>query len=135
MNTDGPTPTETAKQGGQLVVTLTTGQERLIPIRQLKIREMEALLAAQGDEFKLALLYTGQSEEWLDTLTMESQEAVVEAGDRINSDFFGRWFQRRLDRQERLAPGSRARLLALFSPTPDLGPSPTSSPPRPVPVG
>ena len=59
----------------------------------------------------------------------------MKEGDRINADFFGRWFQRRLDRQEKLAPGSKARLLSLFSPQPELLPLPTSQPPRPVPVG
>lgn len=132
---DGPTPAETLKQGADIVVVFNDGQERLIRILQLPIRMMEALLVAQGDEPKLILLYTGQTEEWLDEVTPTSQEEIVKEGDRINADFFGRWFQRRLDRQEKLAPGSKARLLSLFSPPPELLPLPTLQPPRPVPVG
>jgi hypothetical protein len=134
MNTtdtaDGPTPAETLTGGMHLAI----GPEGGIFVRQIPLREMDALLAAQGDETKLALLYTGKPLEWFERLDLTAQEAIVTEGDRINADFFGRWFRRRLDRQERLMPGSRAKLLNLLDTPNALGPSPSLPPQRVLPA-
>jgi hypothetical protein len=112
--TNGPTPAETLAGKSVATVTLLDGSRETVALRQLPLKEMEALLAAQGDETKLACLYTGRPESWFDGVSPEGQELIVQEGDRLNADFFGRWFRRRLDRQERLIPGSRARLLGVL---------------------
>ena len=99
---------------------------------------MEALLGAQGDEMRLAQVYTGKDAQWVDALSPASQEAVVSEGDRINADFFGRWFRRRLERQERMLPGSTERLFAALNQSGlngPSGPSPSLQPQRVVPAG
>jgi len=115
---NGPTAAETLRGAGEVRVKNSQGNVEHVLIRQLPLREMEALLAAQGDEVRLALLYTGRDQGWFDGLDPASQEAIVEEGDRINSDFFGRWFRRRIERQEKLMPGSRAKLFGLLDGTP-----------------
>lgn len=133
---------ETLHGYGSLLVSFADSSRpsETVFIRQLPLREMESLLGAQGDEMLLAQVYTGKDAEWIDSLSPASQEAIVSEGDRINADFFGRWFRRRLDRQERLVPGSTDRLLSLFAPsglpTPAAsGPFPSSPRPRVVPAG
>lgn len=139
QNTTGPTPAETLRGGLEITLNYVgEGTSFTAFIRQLPLGEMADLLAAQGDEEKLARLYTkatGQQDwpaNWFESLTPESQERIVVEGDRINADFFGRWFRRRLARQERLVPGSTARILGAFETD---GASPTSPPPRLVPAG
>jgi len=107
----GPTPLETLNAGADLQVTLLDGTPDSVRLRQLAIGDCEKLLLASGDEIALACLYTGKDRAWFEGLDALSQERVVVEGDRINLDFFGRWFQRRLERQERLMPGSTEKLL------------------------
>jgi len=137
-NTPGPTHAETLRGGVTLELQRLAGETISVFVRQLPLGEMEALLKAQGNEVKLALLYTTMPggawpEGWFDALTTESQERIVEEGDRLNASPFSRWFKRRLDRQERMVPGSTARLFAVLEPEPKA--SPSSPPPRVVPAG
>ena len=138
----GPTPLETLQGYGSLLVSFAdpSRPSETVFIRQLPLREMEALLGAQGDEMLLAQVYTGKDAAWVDSLSAASQEAVVSEGDRINADFFGRWFRRRLERQESMLPGSKERLFAALNPSapsgpPPPGPSRSLQPLRVVPAG
>lgn len=102
---------ETLTAGGDFEVQTMAGATETVRIRQLAFGEFPVLLAAQDDEVAAACLYTGRDAEWVAGLTMESQERVVLEGERINADFFVRWFQRRLGRQEKLMPGSTEKFL------------------------
>jgi hypothetical protein len=134
-DSNGPTQAETTKAGLCLRVAKLDGSAEDVSLAQLPLKRMEALLAAQGDEMQLALLYTGRDESWFDSLEPDGQELIVREGDRLNADFFGRWFLRRQERLERLIPGSRAKLLGAMDPgSPNLA-SPNSSPVRLVPAG
>ena len=88
-------------------------------IRQLPVSLYPAFLAAQDDEPKMVELLCDRPAGWADTLTPEAFEAIVIAGETLNTDFFSRWVQRRLSRQERLLPGiteTLARSAGLPSP-------------------
>ena len=131
---------ETLQGHGSLLVSFVdpSRPSETVFIRQLPLRDMEALLGAQGDEMRLAQVYTGKDAQWVDALSPASQEAVVSEGDRINADFFGRWFRRRLERQERMLPGSTERLFAALNQSGlngPSGPSPSLQPQRVVPAG
>ncbi len=97
--------TETLFGGLEVDVALTSGQTERIFIRQIPIRHMPRMLAALEDENRLVELFCDKPEGWSDGLTVESFEKVVTEGERINADFFSRWVQRRLTRQERVMPG------------------------------
>jgi hypothetical protein len=106
METNQPTANETLFGGTMLQVTKTDGTYECVKVLQLPVRQFNALLTVQDDECKLVELYTGKPEGWADTLSVESFEAIITEGERVNADPFGRWFKRRLDRMERLVPGS-----------------------------
>jgi len=128
----GPTPLETLTAGADLQVTRLDGTAETIRLCQIALGQCEKLLAAQGDEIALGCLYTGRDRTWFESLDANSQERVVIEGDRLNADFFGRWFRRRLDRQERLMPGVTEKFVQrALEPEPPPAPSrsPNSAPP------
>ena len=102
--------TETLFGGQEVEVSLTSGQTEQVFIRQLPIRQMPQMLAALEDENRLVELFCERPEGWSDGLTVESFEKVVTEGERLNADFFSRWVQRRLTRQEKVMPGITEKL-------------------------
>ena len=102
--------TETLFGGQEIEVSLTSGQTEQVFIRQLPIRQMPQMLAALEDENRLVELFCEKPEGWSDGLTVESFEKVVTEGERLNADFFSRWVQRRLTRQEKVMPGITEKL-------------------------
>ena len=64
--------------------------------------------------------------EWVEALAPESHELLIEEGERLNADFFGRWVARQMKRLERVNPRFAERVAsgeALRSPS-----SPPASP-------
>ena len=110
--TNGPTATETLFGGTELIVKHMDGMKESVRILQLRTADMPALLASQDDDVAIACLYTGKDAAWFNRLDAESQELIAVEGDRINLDFFVRWFERKLKRQERLMPGVTEKALA-----------------------
>jgi len=109
-DTKGPTANETLLGGKELTLTIAfaigggTAEGRFL-VQQLPIKKFQELLNAQDDELAMADLFCGQEKGWSEKLTPESLELVILEGERLNSDFFSRWVQRRLARQEKLLPG------------------------------
>ena len=52
-------------------------------------------LMAEDDETKLIAFYTQKDPAWAARLMPQSQEQILEVGERLNKDFFERWLQRR----------------------------------------
>lgn len=97
--------TETLFGGLELDATLISGQTEKVFVRQIPIRQMPQMLTALEDENRLVELFCDKPEGWSDSLTVESFEKIVTEGERLNADFFSRWVQRRLTRQEKVMPG------------------------------
>lgn len=97
--------TETLFGGLELDATLISGQTEKVFVRQIPIRQMPQMLTALEDENRLVELFCDKPEGWSDTLAVESFEKIVTEGERLNADFFSRWVQRRLTRQEKVMPG------------------------------
>lgn len=92
--------------GTDLVVTKRDGSTETVKVLQLGIEKYPELLQSMDDEIASINLYCGRSSTGFATsLTLQSQEAVIEAGEKVNSDFFKRWIDRRMARTERLQPG------------------------------
>ena len=102
--------TETLLGGLEIEVTLTSGNTEQVFLRQLPIRQMPRMLAALEDENRLVELFCDKPDGWSDRLTVESFEQVILKGEALNADFFSRWVQRRLTRQEKVMPGITAQL-------------------------
>jgi hypothetical protein len=125
----GPTGAETLRGGTKITVEIDAkpGEQPFheIPIRQLKIKEMPAMMEAQGDEIALAALFTGKDKAFVESLTNFSHEAVIAEGNRVNADFFVRWVQRRMQTQERIMPGATSRIMEAAT---KAGAAPSASP-------
>jgi hypothetical protein len=121
-----PTPLETLLGGSNALVGFLSGEEETVRVRQLPIRDYPDYLAAQMDEPRMAELLCGKPTGWGDSLEFASLEGIISEGDRLNADFFGRWLRRRLERQERLLPGSLAGVSV--TPSPTASPTPPSAP-------
>ncbi|HZV33853.1 MAG TPA: hypothetical protein VFB72_04685 [Verrucomicrobiae bacterium] len=116
----GPTQTETLLGGKtDVAVCGSDGGFYNVFVRQLPIKSFPALLAVQDDELKMAELYCDKAAGWAETLSLESLEKVVTEGERLNQDFFSRWVQRRLNRQEKLMPGVTEKLVRAASASPN----------------
>ena len=101
---------ETLFGGLEFEATLAAGGTEKVFIRQIPIRQMPRMLAALEDENRLVELFCDKPEGWSDALTVESFEKLVTEGERLNADFFSRWVQRRLTRQEKVMPGITEKL-------------------------
>ena len=99
------------------------GTVERVTIRQLPVKEFPKMAAALDDECALVELYCDKAPGWSDTLTLDSLGSLASAGDKLNTDFFASWFQRRMARNEKLVPGFKEKLMA--------GALPTTSPKSP----
>lgn len=91
--------------GSEVTVTKLDGTTEVVKVRQLLIRDFPDFLKLLDDEPGQVDFYCSKTRGWGDTLTPASFEAVLTEGDKLNSDFFSRWVQRRLEKQERVMPG------------------------------
>ena len=99
-----PTKAETLRGGQNLTVTLDDGATEFVFVRQLPVKDFEPWLLCLDDEPRVAELLCAKEPGWGDRLGIESLEAVVGTGERLNRDFFERWLGRRTARKEWLAP-------------------------------
>lgn len=106
--------TTTLFAGIDFGVTHIDGTTETVKIRQLPIRDFQALqvAACNNDERAMAEVYTGRDKAWFDTLTIESQTALIQAGDKVNESFFYAWLQRLGARREAQMPGITEKICA-----------------------
>ena len=90
--------------GAEIEVTFNDGRREIVKIRQLPLRLMAEYGRAHGEEDKLIALFADRDAGWVESLTQESQEAVIEIGEQLNADPFFRWTRRRLEAARRLEP-------------------------------
>ena len=113
--------------GNEFVAEFNDGSKQTVKVRQLPIRKMEAYLECQQDEIKMIeLVVPDLKPDQIDLLKPESHEALVAEIEKVNADFFSRWFSRLQSRVERVAPGVIANRLAALSSSPILSPKPAS---------
>jgi hypothetical protein len=111
MNTE-PTKNETLFGGADFIATHTDGATESVKIAQIPIKDFPKFLQVQDDELKMAEFFCGKPEGWASSLSLDSLEGIITEGERINADFFSRWVQRRIARQERLIPGLTQKALS-----------------------
>ena len=85
--------------GEKLGLQFLSGETGEVFVRQLPIKDYPAYLACQQDELRQVELLCGQEKPWAETLTPESHESVITLGDKLNSDFFSRWLERKKKRE------------------------------------
>lgn len=76
-----------------------------LEVKQLPLRRMEEWLRVQQKEAQMIELATGLKPEEVDALSLESQVAILEKAEELNSGFFVSWLRRRANREELLLNG------------------------------
>lgn len=94
----------------EMTVTKTDNSTETVKVRQLLVKHFPEFIKLIEDEPKQVEFYCGKPDGWSDSLTVNSFEEVLKTGDEMNKDFFERWVQRRLARQEQVMPGMSERL-------------------------
>lgn len=108
-----PPDNKMATMLGGVEVTLNRkdGLTEVLKVRQIPVEEYPGYLKAQEDECAMVDILCGKPSGFFKELTPDSFEQVIIQGEEINKDFFGRWVQRKLARQEKLFPGVTDRIL------------------------
>jgi len=91
--------------GRDLQITLRDGKAETVKVRQIPVSEMPKYANALQNEAAMAGLFCEKPAEWIASVSDESFEQIIEAGEEINAYFFGRWMERQRRRAERIAPG------------------------------
>lgn len=92
----------------EVTVKFQDGHSETVKVSQVPFNKMLDYLKAQDDECKLIELVCGKAEGWAVSLVAEDFNKLVELGERVNADFFGQWWNRRLERLERMLPKKAA---------------------------
>ena len=86
------------------------GTTEVVNVRQLPVRLLPKYLATIDEEAERIELLTDKPSGWADKLTPASHLELLEAGEELNAEDFFAWLRRKVQRQERLAPGSSGEL-------------------------
>ncbi|HEV8523084.1 MAG TPA: hypothetical protein VGQ71_01185 [Terriglobales bacterium] len=122
------TNTLTTLLGGETyTATRIDGTTEPVFIRQLPVKIYPVFLEAIDDEPRMVDILCDKPAGWSETMSPESFDFIATRGDALNQDFFYRWAQRRLARQEKLVPGITDRMLTA-SRLPNTSPNSPSSP-------
>lgn len=101
---------ETLNGGSNLTAHYKDGTCETVKVRQLPIRLLPDYLKTVDDECARLELLCDKPAGWSDKLTQESHVDLLTAGEGLNNDSFFAWLRRRVQRQERLVPGSSGEL-------------------------
>lgn len=106
----------TALAGGRTItVKFNDGRSsESVLVRQLPVRDYEAYLTLLNDEAGQVALLCNKPIEWVESLTMESFTEAIQIGDELNADFFAGWYRRRMERAQKVNPGSRQEIQRLL---------------------
>lgn len=101
---------DTLTGGRDAVATFIDGTTETVRLKQLPVRSLQKYLETIDDEAARLELVAGKPTGWADKLTPESHVQLLAAAEGLNSETFFAWLRRRVERQERLAPGSSGEL-------------------------
>jgi hypothetical protein len=98
--------------GSRLAVVFADGTSREVHVRQCRVRELDAFIAAMDREAALvALCVPDLKPEEVDNLSIASFAAVIDRIDKVNADFFV-LFERKLRNLRRVDPEFTQRVTA-----------------------
>lgn len=99
--------------GVEMTAVKDDGSTETVKVRQLKLRQSQAYLtlAQANDEAGMIELFCDKPQNWADSLTPDSQQNLLETGEKLNRDFMLCSAARRVERREKLAPGAEEKLM------------------------
>jgi len=103
---DTVSKTEILFGGVDFSISLKNGELETVRVNQLPVSKFIDFAKVIDDELDMVALVCNKKKEWCDTIDYESFELLVVECERVNMDFFGRWLQRRINRQQRILPGT-----------------------------
>lgn len=86
------------------------GTVEKITVRALPVRKYDQILKLIDDEPGTIELVTDKPPGWSDTLMPHSHAEILKVSEELNGSDFFVWLQRRVKRQEQLAPGSSGEM-------------------------
>jgi hypothetical protein len=95
-----------------VIAQFRNGESKEVEIRELGVGAFSDLLKSQANEVELIKLYTGLDSDKIEALRPESQVDILEAGERLNGDFFCRCFARTTQRLKLINPEAAAKFFA-----------------------
>ena len=101
--------------GVELDVETMTGAKLTVKVRQVPISLFPRYADCVDKEAQMIELLCSAEKDWADTLTIESCERILKAGEDLNADFFARWLQRRMERVEKMYPGKLDQMAQLVA--------------------
>jgi hypothetical protein len=99
--------------GTKVTVIFIDGTSGEVFVRQLPVKVYPQLVEAMQDELKHIDLLCDKP-GLAETLTPDSHEAVIEAGEKLNADFFSRWLERKQKRESLLPKPDMTEALQVF---------------------
>jgi hypothetical protein len=103
--------TTTLTGGHEFTVTKRDGTNETVFVRQLAVKEFPKFLQTQDDELEMIDFVCGKTKGFAETLSNEGHEALVAEIEKVNGDFFSRWLKRRNEREDKVMPGVRQKLV------------------------
>lgn len=91
-------------------VKFVDGTAETVTVRRLPVKCFPAYLAGFEDEVATVALFTDKPVEWVERLSLDSFQAIIEEGERLNLDSLQAFSERRRARCEKLIPGFNAEL-------------------------
>jgi hypothetical protein len=86
--------------GVELEVAHQDGTKETVKVRQIPISKFDGFVRNLGNEAALIPLYCDKTVEWVDSLSIESADAIAEKGLGLNLPFYRRWYRRQVKLRE-----------------------------------
>lgn len=112
--------------GKDVEVSHLDGTKENVKVHFLKVSELGEYAKAFEDAATCVKLFTRKAIDWVDNLTHESADKILEIGHEMNSDFLARSVARNSELREKVIPGFGEMMKGLLSSR-----SPSSSPESP----
>ncbi len=84
----------TIYDGQDIEVTLQNGTRETVKVRKVPLRQLQLLGSAWGREGDEIRIYTQKTDAWVDTLSEESFEEIINIGRNLNEGPFAKWVKR-----------------------------------------
>lgn len=97
-----------------MTATLLDGTTCVVQVQRLRVKDFPRYLAAMPDECRQVEVLCGQEPGWAESLTIESHEAILAEGEKLNADFFSRWLERRKAREAKLPKADMGEVVQMI---------------------
>jgi hypothetical protein len=108
------TPLSVVLGGVEVPIKFNDGTDGVVKVRELPMRLMQTYLAVYGNEPACVALFCDKPDAWVDGLSRESFERIVEVGEELNLVFLTRYATRAVARRKLVTPGDEEERMQKF---------------------